>query len=164
MAATVVVQQATSIGPTYTTVTAFRFRNAQTTVDDTSDAILIPGSGTSYSYEVKLRLNATVAPVTGINNIKFYTDGANGLGTGVSVYAGTQASASYTEPVNTDSTVATTDAFTYTSGAPLSVTGSIGATTGNFGDFVVLQADIAPTATTASNANSETFTFRWDES
>jgi hypothetical protein len=166
MAATVQIAQCTGAGPTYTDdIAAFRLRATQDVDDDTTNAILIPEAGsTAYSYEVKLRLKATVTPVTAIANIKFYSDGGNGLGTGVTVAAGTQAAASYSQPVVTDSAVATTNLFSYTAAAPLSVTGSLSnPDTGYFSDYVVLQMDVASTVTTTSNGNSETVTFKWDE-
>lgn len=136
--------------------------------DDTNDAnnpIPIPGAGFAYSYPKNFRLNATVGPANSISNVKFYTDGANGMGTGVSLLA--KASASYVDPTANagGSEVATmTDAFTYTSGSPLAVSGSLAAAgTGQFGDYVVTQLKVASTAS-AGNTGTEVLTFSYDES
>ena len=72
----------------------------------------------------------------------------------------------YIDPVNNAQTQlsGTTDAFTYTSGAPLSVAGSINnPSTGAFGDGVYLQMSVASTASQGTTP-SETLTFSYDES
>jgi len=52
---------------------------------DTSYPIRIPTSGSNYSYWCTIRLNCTATPSGTINNIRAYTDGANSLGTGVTM-------------------------------------------------------------------------------
>src|SRR5204863_5279546 len=49
----------------------------------TANPIPIPASSSNYSFWSSFRLEATVAPVTAINNIKFYTDGTNSSPSGV---------------------------------------------------------------------------------
>jgi hypothetical protein len=86
--------------------------------------------------------------------------------TGVTLFAGTNAS--YTQATGNsttgdDSAVATTDASTYTTGSPLSVSGSISnPSTGKISDYVMVQADLS-TGAVAGTLAAETLTFRYDE-
>ena len=125
------------------------------------------------------RLSADVTPSGTINNIRWYTDGANGFGTGVTCKVATantygQASgttgdtgdqltvANYGDGVN-DLNGAPADAFTKTSGSPQSVSGSItNPSTGDFGDFVVYQIEVGATASPGATP-AETFTWLYDE-
>lgn len=72
----------------------------------------------------------------------------------------------YFDPINNAATVlsGTTDAFTYTSGSPLSVTGSINnPSTGRFGSYITLQMAVASTASPGTTP-SETLSYTFDES
>lgn len=55
-----------------------------------------------------------------------------------------------------------TDAFAKTSAAPISVAGSIGSVTGDFGDFVVYQVAVLSTAGPGVTT-AETVTWQYDE-
>jgi hypothetical protein len=166
MAATISVKECNGAGGTPTTKTAIRFCTSDNNNPGTTYPLVKPTSGTNRSYEKFLYLNADTAPTTAINNVKFYTDGTIGW-TGCTMYAGT--TASYVQPTGTegttgtDSSIATVSAATYTSAAPLSVAGSIGATTGKISDYVVLQVDVSTSATAGALA-SETLTWQYDES
>ena len=108
-----------------------------------------------------------------ISNLKWYTDGASGLGTGVGLVANT--ANGYVQATGTAGDTGTqlttgnyptlagtpVDAFVYTSGSPLSVTGSTSAT-GAFGDRVVMQLTVGTTASPGVTA-AETITWRYDE-
>lgn len=144
--------------------TSIRYKQADNDTVDANNPIPIPGAGTNYSYFKQMRFNCTVAPSNLINNLKFYTDGANGLGTGMDLLCKTVASASYVDPVANASTLVTgqSSAFTYTSGSPLAVTGSTSAT-GEFGDYVGTQFSVASTAGQGTSG-SEVITFSYDES
>jgi len=64
---------------------------------------------------------------------------------------------------STDLDGAPVDAFSKTSAAPLSVTGTISnPSTGNFGDLVVYQAEVINTASAGTSA-TETLTWQYDE-
>lgn len=142
---------------------AIRFKAADNDAADGTGAILVPDVGSAYSYVKNLQLQATSAPANSISNIKFYSDGANGLGAGLDILAKT--SAAYVDPTTQLQTALAgmTSAFTYTSGAPLSVTGTLtGPSTGVFGDFIVLQAKVDPTAGPGTSG-SETLTVVFDE-
>jgi hypothetical protein len=183
MPATVIINRwtGTSGAPTKTPITSINTRaNAEDahSTAGTTNSILIPTSGTNYSYWVSSRLNVTAITGGTVNNVRWYTDGTNTLGTGVTCKVAT--SGTYAQAPGTVGTSGTqmtvgnystagsgailttpTDAFTYTSAAPLSVNGSNTAT-GDFGDFVVYQIEVGTTASSGASG-SETFTFKYDD-
>lgn len=176
MAATVVINRYTGTGPTKTPITGINTRlNAYDghSTSDTSNSILIPNSGTNYSFWAPTRLQVTAITGGTVNNIKWFTDGANGLGTGVVLNVAT--ATSYTQATGTTGTTGTVlnttnypslsgapvSAFTYTSGSPLSVSGST-STAADLGDFVVLQVAVSSTAAQGTTAQ-ETITWRYDD-
>ena len=178
MVATVQIVRLTGAGPTATQIDGINTRaNAEDThtTAGTSNPIKVPTSGTNYSYWVVTRLNVTVTPSGTINNVKWYTDGTNGFGTGVTCKMNT--ATGYVQATGTPGTTGTqlttgnyatlagapTDAFGFTSGAPKSVSGSLSnPSTGQFGDRVVYQIEVGTTAS-AGPTNQETFTWQWDE-
>lgn len=137
-----------------------RFKNADNATVNTSNPMVIPTAGSDYSYEKWLRLKVTVAPDTNISNLKFYTDGANGFGTGVSLYA--KAVATYATPAQPTSAAGYTNAFTYTSGAALSLGTAAVTGTGEKGSHAVLMLAVASTASPGT-LTAETATFSYDE-
>jgi len=182
MAATVIINRWTGAGPTKTDITGI---NSRLQADDThttagtSNPVRVPTSGTNYSYWANTRLSASSSPAGTINNIKWFTDGANNLGTGLSMKVqtasvyGRASGVSGTSGDQLDTTNyaaaggtlagAPSDAFGYTSGSPLSVTGSISnPSTGDFGDFVVYQIEVISTAGPGASTQ-ETLTWRYDE-
>ena len=180
MPATVIINRWTGAGPTKTDITSINtVANAndthQTTAAGSNDPIRIPPSGTNYSYWVTTRLSATTTPAGMIDNIRWYTDGTNNFGTGVTC-VGNDAS-SYvqaTGTVGTSGTQLTTgnhgglsgspvDVFTYDSMSPKSIAGSISnPSTGDFGDFFVYQVEVDNTASPGTTTQ-ETFTWLYDE-
>jgi hypothetical protein len=178
MAATVIVNRLTGAGPTATSIKAINtVANAQdaheATAASSSNPIKIPAAGTNYSYWVVTRLQTTVAPSGTVNNLRWHTDGANNLGTGIGCNVNTanaydQASGTVAvtgDILNTTNYTglagAATDCFAETSGAPLAVTGST-TTTEQFGDRVVYQLTVATTAS-AGTTGQETITWLYDE-
>lgn len=178
MPATVIINRwtGTSGAPVKTNVTSINSRlNAEDahSTAGTSNSILIPAAGTNYSFWAAFRL--AISAITGgtVNNIKWFTDGANSLGTGVAANVNT--ATTYVQATGTAGTTgnilnttnystlagATASAFTYTSGSPLSVAGSSSAT-GDLGDFVVLQTAISTSAVQGATPQ-ETVTFRYDD-
>lgn len=145
------------------------------TVSGVSNPVQIPATGTNYSFWVSTRLNADVAPTGTINNIRWYTDGSNNLGIGVTCL-GQQAS-SYVQATGSSGSgiqlSATnhsglvggdpTNVFAFTSSSPKSVAGSITASTGDFGNFMVFQYVVDPSAQPGVSGQ-ETFTWKYDES
>lgn len=171
MPATVTIRRWTgdSGSPTKTDITGINTRaNAEDahSTAGTTNPIQIPTSGTNYSYKVSTRLSADTSPAGTINNLKWYTDGANGMGTGVGCNAKTESS--YAQATGTEGSTGAemtggSNAFGYTSASPLSVTGSISnPSTGDFGHFVSYQITVGTTAGPGAT-NSETFTWKYDE-
>lgn len=177
MAATVTIRRLTGAGPTSTDITATNTRasTSDAPAPGTSDPIPIPDSGTNYSYWVSTQLNATSTPSGTINNITWYTDGANGFGTGVTCVGNT--ADVYVQATGTQGTSGTqlttgnhaelagapVDVFTHTSGSPKSITGSLtNPSTGAFGHFFVYQIAVADTAGPGT-ITAETFTWSYDE-
>ncbi len=176
MAATVQIVRLTGAGPTATDITSINTRaNAEDahTTAGTTNSILVPAAGTNYSYWVVTRLNVTAITSGTVDNIKWYTDGANNFGTGVTAKVNT--ASAYTQATGTPGTTGTqlttgayaslagapVDAFTYTSGSPLSVAGST-TTVAQVGDRVVYQIEVGTTATSGATA-AETFTWKYDD-
>ena len=184
MAATVKINRLTGSGAgTGTDITGINTRaNAEDahSTAGTSNPIRIPASGTNYSFWVSTRLNVTVTPSGTINNLRWFTDGANNFGTGITFKvspANVGANAGYRQATGTTGTTGTqlnttnhtgltgapVDGFTYTSGSPLSLTGSLtNPSTGLFGDIVVYQVEVGTTAAAGATA-AETLSWRWDE-
>jgi len=181
MPATVVIYRWTgsSGSPTKTAIqSANTVANAtdthQATAAGSSNPIRIPAAGTKYSFWVVTRLNATVTPSGTIDNIGWHTDGTNNFGTGVTC-SGNSAT-SYVQATGTAgdtgnqlttgnyATVTTpVSVFTFTSGSPKAVTGSLtNPSTGDFGDFFVYQIEVGTSASPGVTAQ-ETFTWLFDE-
>lgn len=176
MAATVQIVRLTGAGPTATDITSINTRaNAEDahTTAGTSNSILVPAAGTNYSYWVVTRLNVTAITSGTVDNVKWYTDGSNNFGTGVTCKGNT--ATGYVQATGTPGTTGTqlttgnyatlagapSDVFAYTSGSPLSVSGTT-TTTGQFGDRVVYQIEVGTTAASGATA-TETFTWRYDD-
>lgn len=175
MPANIVINRLTGAGPTRTAIqgTTNRMSTSDAVAPGTADPIPIPSSGTNYSYWVTTRLECvTTPPANGINNIKWYSDGT-AFGTGL-VCSGNTATA-YTQATGTQGTTGTVlnttnypsitapvDVTTFTSGSPKTVAGSLGATTGEFGDRFVYQLAVSSTAVVGTMA-ARTFTWSYDE-
>jgi hypothetical protein len=192
MAATVLIKRVTGAsGVTLNDITSgtTRLNTADVVADGTANPVQIPAAGTNYSFWASIRLVCSVAPTTGINNLKWYTDGTDSLGTGVglnvSTVTGTNGSTStnYTIASGTagvtglemgasygHSITSPVNAFGYTVSAPLALGGSFttgvdtaaNSAAGSFADWVVLQITVGTTASAGVTA-SETITYVWDE-
>jgi hypothetical protein len=178
MAATVTIRRLTGSGPTSTDITSINTRaNAEDahSTAGTTNPIQVPAAGTNYSYWVVTQLSVDVTPAGTINNIKWYTDGANGFGTGVTCKGET--ATGYVQATGTAGTTglqlttgnyatlagAPSDVFAFTSGSPKSVTGSMNnPSTGALGDRMVYQIEVGTSAGPGAT-NSETFTWKFDE-
>ena len=180
MAATVIINRitGTAASPTKSAITSINTRaNAYDghSTADTTYPIAIPDAGTNYSYGVSTRLS--ISANTGANtidNILWYSDGANGFGTGVT--AKVAAGNNYDQAEGTEGTSGTelttgsntglaaspSDAFAYTSTGTLSLTGSTTGT-GDIGQFAVWQIGVG-TGASVGATSSEQFTFAYDES
>ena len=178
MAATVTIRRWTgsSGGPTKTDITSINTRaNAEDThsTAGTTNSILIPSSGSNYSYWVSTRLSVDAISAGTVDNVKWYTDGTNNFGTGVTCIGST--SSAYVQATGTAGTtgielttgnhasIAGTpvDVFTLTSGSPQSLTGTT-TSTGDLGHLFIYQMVIGTTAASGATA-SETFTWKYDD-
>ena len=162
MVATVQIHEKNGAGGTGTDKTSgtVRFCNADNATPGTSNPMVIPATGSDYSYEKWLRLNVTVAPDTNLSALKFYTDGASGFGVGVSMYA--KAVTTYATPAEATATAGYTDAFSYTASAALDLETGTVTGTGEKGDHAVLMLKVDSTASQGS-LTPETITFAYDE-
>lgn len=143
-----------------------RFKDADDATVDTNNPLVVPAEGTTYSYTKKLRAYLQDAPTTQVSNLRWYSDGTSGFGTGVAVTVknigttfGTQYKTAMTEGA---------DLFGKTSAAPLDGDGT---DTGPFvpadvdtyvGDIIELQMSVASTASHGA-LSAETLTFAYDE-
>ena len=139
---------------------SIRFKNADDSTVDSNNRMIVPPSGYDYSYEKWLRLQVDVAASVDITNVRFYSDGGNGFGTGVTLWA--KAVSSYSTPAEATATTNYADAFTYTSAAPLSLGAGPYTGTGEKGDHCVLMMRVADTASPGT-LSTETLTFAFDE-
>lgn len=162
MAATVQIVEKNGAGGTQTDKTSgtVRFKNADNATVDLNNPMVKPASGTDYSFEKWLRLNVTGGSYSQITNVKAYMDGANGLGTGVGLWA--KAVSSYATPAEATATTGYTNAFTYTSGSPLTLGAGPYTSTGEKADHLVMMLAIDNTVS-GGVTPSETLTFAWDE-
>lgn len=167
MAATIEIQENSALATgTDKTSSTVRFKDADNATVDTLNPLVIPAAGSIYSYTKTLRPYMEDAPVTSVSNLRWYTDGANTFGTGVTVQAknsGVTFNAHYKTVM-----AGGADLFTYTSAAPLDGDAT---DTGPFvpadvdthiGDIVEMQMIIASTASQGTLV-AETLTLAYDE-
>lgn len=174
---TVEILRKTGTTPSTTDITSSNTRLNATDAHSTSgttNPVKIPDSGTNYSYWCTTQLNVSSNSESyTVDNIKWYTDGSNDLGTGLTMNVATATSyvqATGTEGISGDElttgnhtglTGSPSDAFAYTSGSPLSVSGSISGSTGEVGNMVVMQINVADTASVGASSQ-ETMTYMYD--
>ena len=172
-------QDTTSLGPPN-----LRFKTADDATIDNQNPIPIPSGVAINSFWKSIYLKVTAGTFTQIDNVKFYTDGG-GFGTGITTYVGNQlpvknsgANTGYIVATGTAGTSgnamvashsgisAQTDAFTFTSGSPLSITiseaGSLMNAVGETTNYLVTQMNVASTAG-PGNLADETWTYQYDE-
>jgi len=176
MTATVNFVVYTGVAPgSGSTQTGIRLKSADD--DDTSTILYpvrIPDAGTNYSYVVSSKINVSVAPDTSITNMQLYTDGT-GFGTGITLNIGDQYPVTYVQATGTPGVTGTkmttvyngvitsvTDLFSYTSGSPLTLTMIKNSGTGDYTNFICIQAYIGTTATKGAKS-SKNITLQYDE-
>ena len=162
MAATVQIVEKNGVGATATDKTSgtIRFKNADNSTVDLNNPLVVPASGTDYSFEKWIRFNVTGGTYSQITNLKAYSDGANGHGTGVGLFA--KAVTAYATPAEATATTGYTDFFTYTSGVALTLGAGPFTSTGEKADHLVMICTVASTASGGLTA-SETLSLAWDE-
>lgn len=171
MAATIQIHEMTSNATTGIdkTSSTIRFKTVPSTTSTAVDAnnpLLVPAEGTNYSYVKKVRAKMTGSPNTQISNLRWYSDGGNGFGTGIGVSAkniGVTFGSHYQTAMSGGS-----DLFGYTSVSPLSGvvtdTGPFTSSNNNsyIGDLIELQMSVASTASNGA-LSSENLTMAYDE-
>lgn len=166
MVATIQIHEMSSLeSGTDKTSGTVRFKDADNATVDSSNPLEIPAAGTIYSYTKKLRAYMAAPPDTQVSNLRWYTDGNNGFGTGISVTVkniGTTWGANYKTAMSGGA-----DLFGYTSASPLDGDGT---DTGPFvpaaddsyiGDLIELQMAVASTAAPGT-LTAETLTLSYD--
>jgi hypothetical protein len=161
MTATVTIVEKNGAGgtPTDKTSGTVRLKKADNSTVDLVNPLVKPASGSDWSFE-KWLIATVAGSYTQITNLKAYTDGSSGLGTGVNLWA--KAVTTYATPAQGTASTGYANAFTYTSGAPLSLGAGPFTGTGEKGDHLVLLAEVQDTASGGLTA-SETITIGWDE-
>lgn len=162
MPATVQIVEKNGAGGTITDKTSgtIRLKKADNSTVDLLNPLVKPGAGSDWSFEKWTRLNVTGGTYSQMSNLRCYTDGANGLGTGINLWL--KAVASYATPVQGSSSAGYTNAFAFTSGAPLSLGAGPFTGTGEKGDHAVFLGEVTSSAA-GGLTPSETITYGWDE-
>ena len=161
-----------------------RFKTADDATIDNQNPIPIPSGAAINSFWKQIYLKVTGGTFTQIDNVKFYTDGG-GFGTGISTFVGDQlpvknsgANTGYVVATGTVGTSgnamvashagvsAQTDAFSFDSSSPKSITiseaGGLMNATNETTNYLVCQMNVASTAG-PGNLADETWTYQYDE-
>ncbi|MGL6289321.1 MAG: hypothetical protein ACRC2H_01375 [Silanimonas sp.] len=162
MPATVQIVEKNGAGGTTTDKTggSVRLKAADNATVDLVNPIVRPAAGSAWSFEKFLRLLITGGTFSQITNVGAYTDGSSGLGTGVNLWA--KAQAAYTTPVLGTSSAGYANAFTYVTGARLSLGAGPFTGTGERGDHLVLLAEVT-SAAAGGLTPAENINLGWDE-
>lgn len=161
MAATVQIVEKNGAGGTATDKTSgtIRHKNADNATVDLVNPMVKPLSGSDWSFEKWIRFNVDSGTYTEITNIRAYTDGTNSW-TGVNLWW--KAVASYSTPAEGTSSTGYTNAFSYTSGSPLTLGAGPFTGTGQKGDHLVSLMEVT-TSAVGGVLSGETMTIAWDE-
>jgi hypothetical protein len=178
MAATVTIRRWTGSGggPTKTDITGINTRaNAEDahTTAGTSNSVLVPSSGSNYSYWVSTQLSIDAITGGTVDNLRWFTDGSNNCGTGVTCVGNT--ASAYVQATGTAGETgielttgnhaslagSAVNVFGHTSASPKAVTGSASGT-GDLGHQFVYQLVVADNAASGASAQ-ETFSWRYDD-
>lgn len=166
MVATVLIREKNGAGEIATNKTAgvLRYKNADDAVVNNNAPMVVPPSGSDFSFDKWIRMNISVAPDTQIENLLAYTDGGNGFGVGVLAWYKTIGT--FSTPSAPASNAGYTDLFTRTIGSPIDLdainTGPF-SSTGDIGDYLQTMLEVVDTATQGLLPD-ETLTFSYDES
>lgn len=176
MPATMTIQEGNGAGETKTDKTSgtVRYKKADNATVDLNNPLVVPTTLTEYSYPKYLRMRITAGTFTEVSNLRVYTDGASGYGTGVLLWfrpTGTYVTPAIPSTAQDPPQIAggaMVNAFTYTSGAPLNIsTINAGPYTSaalpkDIGDYCVSVLQVT-TAASQGVKSAESVTFLWDE-
>lgn len=179
MPATITIRRRTGTtgSPTNTDITSATSRVSlfDSPTPGAGNPLQIPNAGTNYSFWSSFYLSADTTPSGTIDTVKWYSEGSNSYGTGIAMKVAT--ASSYAQGVGsatsgTQMIVANyatltpsppNDAFGYTSGSPLSVSGSISnPSTGIITNFIAMQMEIGTTAIPGV-LTAETYSMTYNE-
>ena len=162
MPATVQIVEKNGAGGTTTDKTSgtIRFKNADNATVDNNNRLVVPTSGSEWSFQKWLRLNVTVAPSVDLQNFKAYSDGSSGFGTGINLWG--KVVGSYSTPAEETANTGYSDFFSKTSGSAYDLGAGPFTGTGEKGDHLVLAMEVLSTAGPGS-LSAETITFSYDE-
>lgn len=160
MAATVTIRVYTSTNAATmsSAVTGIDFISDDNATNSLANRTANPITAGNRSYEKWLKARVDAAPDNSVSNFKFWTDGT--VQTETTLYVGTTATGA--TPVSTSSSVATTDATTYTSGSKLTWHSGSLTGIGDATDYLVLQLSTTASAA-AGNWTQETLSYSYDE-
>ena len=167
MAATIQIHEMSALttGADKTSGTV-RFKDADNATVDANNPLQVPAADSIYSYSKKLRAYMEAPPTTSVSNLRWYTDGNNGFGTGISVNVknlGNTWGDNYKTAMSGGANL-----FSSTSASPLdgdaTNTGPFDADDDNtyIGDLIELQMAVASTAANGT-LTAETLTLAFDE-
>lgn len=173
MAATVLLRELNGAGqtPTDKSSATIRYRLSDDPAVNLTNPIIVPTTATAYSYKKFHRLYVSGGTFTQITDIAAYTDGTSGYGTGIKLWW--LAAASYATPdipstaqdPPQHSATPMVNAFTYTSGAPLSLgAGPFDSTSlpKQIGSYLVSVMEVEIGATSGVKT-AEPYTVVWSE-
>ena len=160
MTATVQIIEKNGAGgtPTDKTSGTIRHKNADDSTVDTNNP-MVKGAVSDWSWEKWLRMNVSGGSYTQITNIRAYTDGTNGW---TDTRLWWKSIASYATPAQGTGSSGYTNAFTYTSAAPLTIGTGTYTSTGEKGDHLVSLLEVG-TGAVGGMLAAETLTLAWDE-
>jgi len=163
-----------------------RFKLADNKTIDTANKLVIPAAGTNYSFWKQVYLLCDAPDGNSLDNLKTYSDDTNNFGTGVDVQIALQfpeknlaaqpgydvaaGSGDSGEELTTHTDVTgKASIFDYSSGSPLtgptiSEAGNVIDAANETSNYIVLQMDVASTASPGELPVDEQFTIQYDES
>lgn len=171
MAATVKIREKNTVSETATDKTSgtVRFKLADNATVDLNNPMVIPASSSTFSFRKYLRLQISAAGgFTQISNLRAYSDGTIGFGTGVTLYG--KAVGPFATPIQETSSSGYTAMGSFTSGSPLDMDGNNAGpftpdspfVAKDIGDYLQMALEVASTAAQGV-LTAETLTFAYDE-
>lgn len=139
-------------------VTGIDFISADNATNSLANRQANPITAGNNSYEKWLKAYVDTAPDNAVANFLFWTDGT--IDSNTTLYVGTTATGA--TPTASNSTVATTDATTYTSGGKLTWDSASYTAQDDTTDYLVLQLRTTGSAS-AGNWTQETLNYSYDE-
>jgi hypothetical protein len=153
------VQTGTSPGTKSSAVTGIDLISADNATNSLANRQANPITVGTRSYEKYIRLEVDTAPANAVTNFKCWGDGS--VATNTTLYWDGETT-SYATPVNTVSSVATTDFTTLTSGAKGTWDTASYTTIGDLTKYIVFQLAVSSGAT-PGNWPTETVSYSYDE-